>query len=65
VPVPDDTDVSWFDDLSQGTVTGYHQGKELTVEQIAAAKTFFEMECVVRALDTMETIASSEAMAQE
>ncbi|KAJ8129130.1 hypothetical protein O1611_g4501 [Lasiodiplodia mahajangana] len=63
--ITDDTDVSWFEDIRSGTTTLSLQGNDLSVEQVAAARNFFEMECLVRALDSMETIASSEAMAQE
>ncbi|KAK5634731.1 hypothetical protein RRF57_010444 [Xylaria bambusicola] len=65
VPITDDTDVSWFEDVRSGAVTGSLQGNDLNMEQIAAARNYFEMECLVRALDCMETIASSEAMAQD
>ncbi|KAI1817903.1 nuclear pore protein 84/107 [Poronia punctata] len=65
IVVPDETDMSWFDDIVSGATTCYIQGQEITPEQVTAAKNFFEMECLVRALDTMETIASSEAMAQD
>lgn len=41
------------------------RGEDLSPEQVLAARNYFEMECLVRALDSMETIASSEAMAQE
>ncbi|KAI0100671.1 nuclear pore protein 84/107 [Nemania sp. FL0031] len=63
--IPDDTDVSWFEDIRSGTPTISLLGNDLSVEQVAAARNFFEMECLVRALDSMETIASSEAMAQD
>ncbi|KAI0905544.1 nuclear pore protein 84/107 [Ustulina deusta] len=63
--ITDDTDISWFEDVRSGAVTASLQGKDLSTEQVAAARNFFEMECLVRALDSMETIASSEAMAQD
>ncbi|KAI1364631.1 nuclear pore protein 84/107 [Xylaria arbuscula] len=63
--VTDDSDTTWFEDISSGVVTGTLEGKDLDTEQVAAARSFFEMECLVRALDSMETIASSEAMAQD
>ncbi|KAI0424175.1 nuclear pore protein 84/107 [Xylaria sp. FL1042] len=63
--ITDDTDVSWFEDIRSGAVSASLQGKDLSKEQIAGARNFFEMECLVRALDSMETIASSEAMAQD
>ncbi|KAH8156435.1 hypothetical protein CIB48_g11815 [Xylaria polymorpha] len=63
--ITDDTDVSWFEDIRSGAVTASLRGEDLTTEQVAAARNYFEMECLVRALDSMETIASSEAMAQD
>ncbi|KAI0873489.1 nuclear pore protein 84/107 [Hypoxylon argillaceum] len=63
--ITDDTDVSWFEDLRSGTTPVSLQGDDLSLEQVAVARNFFEMECLVRALDSMETIASSEAMAQD
>ncbi|KAI1175417.1 nuclear pore protein 84/107 [Nemania sp. FL0916] len=63
--IMDDTDASWFDDLCSGAITASHLDVELTSEQLASARPFFEMESLVRALDSMETIASSEAMAQD
>ncbi|KAI8629091.1 nuclear pore protein 84/107 [Xylariaceae sp. FL1651] len=65
IPIPDDTDITWFDELRSGAVTGSLQGNDLDPGQVAVARNFFEMECLVRALDSMETIASSEAMAQD
>ncbi|KAI0858333.1 nuclear pore protein 84/107 [Xylaria cubensis] len=65
ITITDDTDVSWFEDVRSGAVTASLQGQDLTTEQVAAARNYFEMECLVRALDSMETIASSEAMAQD
>ncbi|KAI0508515.1 nuclear pore protein 84/107 [Xylaria bambusicola] len=65
VPITDDTDVSWFEELRSGALTSSYQGNDLDAEQVAAARNYFEMECLVRALDCMETIASSEAMAQD
>lgn len=63
--ITDDTDTTWFEDISSGVASGSLEGKDLDAEQVTAAKSYFEMECLVRALDSMETIASSEAMAQE
>ncbi|KAI1345373.1 nuclear pore protein 84/107 [Xylaria sp. FL0043] len=63
--ITDDSDVSWFEDIRSGAVTPSLQGNDLTKEQMTRAGNFFEMECLVRALDSMETIASSEAMAQD
>ncbi|GAP93489.2 putative nuclear pore complex protein nup107 protein [Rosellinia necatrix] len=63
--IADDTDVSWFEDIRSGAVTVSLQGNDLGPEQVAVARNYFEMECLTRALDSMETIASSEAMAQD
>lgn len=63
--VPDDTEVAWFEEVRQGASSEPLSSHDLSEEQVAAARNFFEMECLVRALDSMETIASSEAMAQE
>ncbi|KAI1297601.1 nuclear pore protein 84/107 [Xylaria venustula] len=63
--ITDDTDVTWFEDVRSGASTASIEGEDLSREQIAAARNFFEMECLIRALDSMETIASSEAMAQD
>ena len=40
-------------------------GSELNEDDVAAAHNFFEMECLVRVLDAMETVASSEGLARE
>ncbi|KAI0197719.1 nuclear pore protein 84/107 [Astrocystis sublimbata] len=65
VAITDDDDSSWFDEIRSGAVPVALEGEELTVEQVTAARNYFEMECLIRALDSMETIASSSAMAQD
>lgn len=65
VSIADDTDITWFEELRSGAITVPFQGTDLTTDQVMAARHFLEMECIVRALDSMETIASSEAMAQD
>ncbi|KAI1505327.1 nuclear pore protein 84/107 [Biscogniauxia marginata] len=62
--IPDDTDVSWFEEIRTAVASGSHDS-DLEPEDIVKARNYFEMECLVRALDCMETIASSEAMAQD
>ncbi|KAI1339561.1 nuclear pore protein 84/107 [Xylariaceae sp. FL0016] len=62
--VPDDTDVSWFDEVRLGAENGSFEDG-LNLNMVAAARNFFELECLVRALDQMEWIASSEALAQD
>ncbi|TGJ83109.1 hypothetical protein E0Z10_g5664 [Xylaria hypoxylon] len=63
--IADETDVSWFEDVRSGAIAASLRGKDLSTEQVAAARNFFEMECLVRALDSIETIASSEAIDQD
>lgn len=48
-----------------GTANGALEGSELNEDDVAAAHNFFQMECLVRALDAMETVASSEGLARE
>ncbi|KAI1076732.1 nuclear pore protein 84/107 [Whalleya microplaca] len=64
VSIPDDSDVSWFDEVRTGVANGVFEDS-LTMEEIAAARNFFELECLVRTLDSMETIACSESLAQD
>ncbi|KAL7628249.1 Nucleoporin nup84 [Parahypoxylon ruwenzoriense] len=63
--IADDSDVSWFDEVRANAAAGSLEGRGLGEEEVAAAQSFFEMECLIRALDAMETIASSEFLAQE
>ncbi|KAI1325254.1 nuclear pore protein 84/107 [Xylariaceae sp. FL0255] len=63
--IPDDTDLNWFSEVYSGAMTGSFEESGLGPDQVMAARSFFEMECLVRALDSMETIASSEGMAQD
>ncbi|KAI1375570.1 nuclear pore protein 84/107 [Hypoxylon crocopeplum] len=61
----DDSDVSWFEEVRASAAAGSLEDNGLGAEEIAAAQNFFEMECLVRALDTMETVASSELLAHD
>ncbi|KAI1107666.1 nuclear pore protein 84/107 [Jackrogersella minutella] len=61
----DDEDVSWFDEVRASAATGSLQDNGIGPDEVAAAQNFFEMECLTRALDSMETIASSELLAQD
>ncbi|KAI1489369.1 nuclear pore protein 84/107 [Biscogniauxia mediterranea] len=63
--IDEDGGVGWFDELRAGVANGSFEVSTLTPEDIVKARNYFEMECLVRALDCMETIASSEAMAQD
>ncbi|KAI5919513.1 nuclear pore protein 84/107 [Camillea tinctor] len=57
--------IGWFEELRNGVANGSFEVGTLTLESIVKARNYFEMECLVRVLDCMETIASSEAMAQD
>ncbi|KAI1482493.1 hypothetical protein K445DRAFT_313364 [Daldinia sp. EC12] len=61
----DDSDVSWFDEVRANAAAGSLDDNSITLEEIAVAQNYFEMECLIRALDSMETIASSELLAQD
>ncbi|KXJ89197.1 nuclear pore protein 84/107 [Microdochium bolleyi] len=65
VNISNDNDISWFEELRMGAANGALEGSELNEDDIAAAHNFFEMECLVRALDAMETVASSEGLARD
>ncbi|KAI2616558.1 nuclear pore protein 84/107 [Hypoxylon sp. NC1633] len=61
----DDSDVSWFAEVRSSAAAGSLEENGLGVEEIAVAQNYFEMESLVRALDSMEDIASSEILAQD
>lgn len=66
VDIPDDdTDISWFGDVRAGAENGAYEEAGIGPDEVAAARNYFEMECLVRTLDSMETIASSEGLAKE
>lgn len=65
VPILDNTDISWFQEIRMGVTNDALDGSELNEDDVAAAHNFFEMECLVRVLDAMETVASSEGLARE
>ncbi|KAI5862674.1 nuclear pore protein 84/107 [Durotheca rogersii] len=65
ISVPDDSDVAWFGEIRANAAAGLLEDNGLGDEEVAAAQNFFEMECLIRALDAMETIASSEFLAQD
>ncbi|KAI1432007.1 nuclear pore protein 84/107 [Xylaria sp. CBS 124048] len=62
VTIVDDSNITWFEEVRLGRLSTSIGGKEMTLQQLSAARSFFEMECLVRALDSMETIASSESL---
>lgn len=63
----DDSDSGWLADF--GSARLGTDSNEADVSQrgqmVADARNFYELECLVRTLDSMETIASSEGMAQD
>lgn len=61
----DDSDVLWFDEVRASAAAGSLEENGIGLEEVRAAQNFFEMECLIRALDSMETIASSEQIAEE
>lgn len=61
----DDSDVSWFEEVRASAASGALQENGLGLEEVAAAQNYFEMECLTRAVDLMETIASSQLLVQE
>ncbi|KAI0025448.1 nuclear pore protein 84/107 [Xylariomycetidae sp. FL0641] len=62
--IADENDSEWFSEILVSASNGSLEDSDLTATELAAARPFFEMECLVRALDKMETIASAEAMVQ-
>ncbi|CAJ2513460.1 Uu.00g015790.m01.CDS01 [Anthostomella pinea] len=65
IAIPDDADISWFDEVRSGVASGSFEDNGLGLGETAAAKNYFELECLVRALDSMETIASSQSLAHD
>ncbi|KAH7026356.1 nuclear pore protein 84/107 [Microdochium trichocladiopsis] len=65
VNVSDDKDISWFEEIRLSASNGVLEDSELNDDDIVTARNFFEMECLVRTLDAMETVASSEGLARE
>lgn len=65
VVIPDTTDVTWFDEVRSDAANGSFVENGLGMNEVAVARNYFEMECLVRSLDSMETIASSEGLAKE
>lgn len=61
----DDTDISWFDEVRASAAAGALEDSGVGPKEVAAAQNYFEMECLVRAINSMETIASSEYIVQE
>ncbi|KAI0387309.1 nuclear pore protein 84/107 [Hypomontagnella monticulosa] len=61
----DDEDVLWFEEVRASAAAGSLEENGIGPGEVAAAQNFFEMECLIRALDAMETIASSEQLAQD
>ncbi|KAI1268822.1 nuclear pore protein 84/107 [Xylariaceae sp. FL1019] len=63
--IPPDTDVSWFADAYASAREGIFEDDGLSAEDIAKAKPFFELECLVRVLDAIETVASTVRLDQD
>lgn len=63
--IPDGTDYTWFDEVRADAANGSLESHGLGIDDIVMARNYFEMECLVRSLDSMETIASSEGLAKE
>jgi nuclear pore complex protein Nup107 len=61
--IQDDSDYSWFTDLDDSSPLLGEDG--LGPEQMTRARNYLELESLVRALDSMETVASSAGMSQE
>ncbi|ORY66489.1 nuclear pore protein 84/107 [Pseudomassariella vexata] len=60
--ISDDTDLSWFTDIDDNDPLLYEDG---TPRQMVTARNYLELESLVRALDCMETVASSAGIAHE
>lgn len=65
VPIPDSADLTWFDDVRSDAVNGTLEENGLGIDEVVVARNYFELESLVRSLDSMETIASSEGLAKE
>lgn len=63
----EDGDTSWFDDFKAVDVSSeFLEDSNLTGEDlIKKVKTLFELECLVRALDSMETLSSLAEISRE
>lgn len=60
--IAEDTDLLWFSefDANVGMDEAYEGPRDLVT-----ARNFLELECMIRVLDSMETVASSQEIAQE
>lgn len=63
--IPANADITWFDEVRSGVANGSLEESGLGIDDMIMAKNYFELECLVRSLDLMETIASSEGLAKE
>ncbi|RYP65361.1 hypothetical protein DL771_008351 [Monosporascus sp. 5C6A] len=57
--------ITWFEDVRSGAASSAFEENSLGMDEITAARNYFEMECLVRSLDSMETIASSAGLARD
>ncbi|KAH9887802.1 nuclear pore protein 84/107 [Xylariomycetidae sp. FL2044] len=65
LPLTEDLDASWFHEVRMGAEAGTLEENGIGVEEVAVARNFFEMESLVRTLDSMETLASYEDLSQD
>lgn len=66
IDIADDTEITWFEEIRADALNGnLEEVSGLGVKEMVVARNYFEMECLVRSLDSMETIASSEGLAKE
>ena len=61
MPIPDEEDLSWFRDLENDPPIG----EDGLARGLTTARNFLDLECLVKVLDGMETIASSAGIAHE
>jgi nuclear pore complex protein Nup107 len=57
-----ETDPSWFNEMANGETVLFEENE--APRELIAAYNFLQLECLVRALDSMETVASAIAMVQ-
>jgi nuclear pore complex protein Nup107 len=62
MPVPDDFSISWFEGVD---FRGSGLDSEASITIAVEARNFYELECLVKALDTMETLASLAELSKE
>ncbi|KAK8088217.1 Nucleoporin NUP84, partial [Apiospora hydei] len=63
VTIADDTNLSWFSDFD-ANIPMEDEGYEGPRDMVTA-RNYLELECMIRVLDSMETVASSQEIAQD